>query len=89
MFGIFTSENTLEGLKSVFTITKRDLIDTRQSMYETLRSVRNEWHDEKYMEVARMVWELDSEISARIDDIDRMKRHVEETLTRLQNYRRS
>ena len=58
-------------------------------MRDTLRSVRGEWQDEKYQEVVRMVSEINAEIAARVEDIDRMERHVGRTLEHLQDYRRS
>ena len=89
MSEIYTSEKTLEGMKKVFEMTREELWNLQQKMPPTLRSVRGEWQDEKYQEVVRMVSEINAEIAARVEDIDRMERHVGRTLEHLQDYRRS
>ena len=89
MSEIYTSEKRLEGMKKVFEMTREELWNLQQKMRDTLRSVRGEWQDEKYQEVVRMVSEINAEIAARVEDIDRMERHVGRTLEHLQDYRRS
>ena len=89
MSEIYTSEKTLEGMKKVFEMMREELWNLQQKMRDTLRSVRGEWQDEKYQEVVRMVSEINAEIAARVEDIDRMERHVGRTLEHLQDYRRS
>ena len=89
MSEIYTSEKTLEVMKKVFEMTREELWNLQQKMRDTLRSVRGEWQDEKYQEVVRMVSEINAEIAARVEDIDRMERHVGRTLEHLQDYRRS
>ena len=89
MSEIYTYEKTLEGMKKVFEMTREELWNLQQKMRDTLRSVRGEWQDEKYQEVVRMVSEINAEIAARVEDIDRMERHVGRTLEHLQDYRRS
>ena len=89
MSEIYTSEKPLEGMKKVFEMTREELWNLQQKMRDTLRSVRGEWQDEKYQEVVRMVSEINAEIAARVEDIDRMERHVGRTLEHLQDYRRS
>ena len=59
--------------------------DTNEPIADTVRG--SDWGADQ--EVVRMVSEINAEIAARVEDIDRMERHVGRTLEHLQDYRRS